>query len=148
MYSECRPRLVAVQLLPPSSLRNAPAAEIAAPDPNDHEHPLTEEESVLAAETRAKWEAEQATRKRAAARARRRRANQRAGTCAERSTAENAIRPGRLAAGQRDARQQSACKQNLFHDVTPWNRRTLTVGHKCADIMATICQRHALRIGF
>ena len=41
----------------------APVVEIAAPDPNDHEHPLTEEESVLAAETRAKWEAEQAARK-------------------------------------------------------------------------------------
>ncbi|WBU52497.1 helicase-related protein [Paracoccus sp. SCSIO 75233] len=35
----------------------------------DHEHPLTEEESVLAAETRAKWEAEQAEKKRAEAEA-------------------------------------------------------------------------------
>ncbi len=42
----------------------APVAEaVAAADPTDHEHPLTEEESVLAAETRAKWEAEQAARK-------------------------------------------------------------------------------------
>ncbi len=35
----------------------------------DHEHPLTEEESVLAAETRAKWEAEQAEKKKAEAEA-------------------------------------------------------------------------------
>lgn len=34
-----------------------------APEDADHEHPLTEEESVLAAETRARWEAEQAARK-------------------------------------------------------------------------------------
>lgn len=40
----------------------APAPE-PAPEAVDHEHPLTEEESVLAAETRAKWEAEQAARK-------------------------------------------------------------------------------------
>ncbi|MDO5658871.1 MAG: disulfide oxidoreductase, partial [Paracoccus sp. (in: a-proteobacteria)] len=44
-------------------------AALAAPEPEaaepvDHEHPLTEEESVLAAETRAKWEAEQAEKKR------------------------------------------------------------------------------------
>nr|WP_313136990.1 helicase-related protein [Paracoccus jeotgali] len=43
----------------------APAAEPAA----DSEHPLTEEESVLASETRARWEAEQAARKQAAAEA-------------------------------------------------------------------------------
>ncbi len=38
-----------------------PAAE---PATVDHEHPMTEEESVLAAETRARWEAEQAEKKR------------------------------------------------------------------------------------
>jgi len=41
----------------------APAEPVAGPEPGDHEHPLTEEESVLAAETRARWEAEQAARK-------------------------------------------------------------------------------------
>ncbi|MFC3568683.1 helicase-related protein [Paracoccus simplex] len=47
----------------------APAAAEPAPAPEtaDHEHPLTEEESVLAAETRARWEAEQAARKAAEA---------------------------------------------------------------------------------
>ncbi|MDO5641844.1 MAG: helicase-related protein, partial [Paracoccus sp. (in: a-proteobacteria)] len=40
----------------------APAPEPA--DEPDHDHPLTEEESVLAAETRARWEAEQAEKKR------------------------------------------------------------------------------------
>jgi len=39
-----------------------PVAE-PAPEAADHDRPLTEEESVLAAETRAKWEAEQAARK-------------------------------------------------------------------------------------
>src|SRR2546430_10498984 len=29
MYCECRPRLIGFQLLPPSSVRNAPAAEMA-----------------------------------------------------------------------------------------------------------------------
>ncbi|MEF9605070.1 disulfide oxidoreductase, partial [Paracoccus sp. PXZ] len=49
----------------------AEAAPVAEPVPEeaDHEHPLTEEESVLAAETRAKWEAEQAARKAAEAEA-------------------------------------------------------------------------------
>ncbi|TKW67756.1 MAG: disulfide oxidoreductase [Paracoccus denitrificans] len=48
-----------------SKAEAAPAAE--APAEVDHEHPLTEEESVLAAETRAKWEAEQAEKKKAQA---------------------------------------------------------------------------------
>ncbi|NHF71696.1 helicase-related protein [Paracoccus xiamenensis] len=50
----------------------AEAAPVAAPETPaevDHEHPLTEEESVLAAETRAKWEAEQAEKKKAEAQA-------------------------------------------------------------------------------
>ena len=29
MYCECRPRLIGFQVLPPSSVRNAPAAEMA-----------------------------------------------------------------------------------------------------------------------
>ncbi|MFV0291837.1 MAG: helicase-related protein [Paracoccus sp. (in: a-proteobacteria)] len=41
-----------------------------APAEVDHEHPMTEEESVLAAETRARWEAEQAEKKKAEAEAR------------------------------------------------------------------------------
>ncbi|MDS9468449.1 helicase-related protein [Paracoccus sp. MBLB3053] len=41
----------------------APVVAEPAPEAVDHERPLTEEESVLAAETRAKWEAEQAARK-------------------------------------------------------------------------------------
>lgn len=45
-----------------------PVVEAApAPEAVDHEHPLTEEESVLASDTRAKWEAEQAARKEAEA---------------------------------------------------------------------------------
>ena len=46
----------------------APEELTAAPDP-DTENPMTEEESVLQAETRAKWEAEQAARKAAEAEA-------------------------------------------------------------------------------
>jgi len=53
---------------PKARAEAAPAAE-PAPEEADHEHPLTEEESVLAAETRAKWEAEQAARKAAEAEA-------------------------------------------------------------------------------
>ncbi|WBU59381.1 helicase-related protein [Paracoccus albus] len=46
-----------------------PAVAPAQPAEVDHEHPVTEEESVLAAETRAKWEAEQAEKKKAEAEA-------------------------------------------------------------------------------
>ncbi|WBU64494.1 helicase-related protein [Paracoccus aerodenitrificans] len=51
--------------------RSEAAATAAPADPaeTDHDHPLTEEESVLVAETRAKWEAEQAEKKKAAAEA-------------------------------------------------------------------------------
>ena len=45
------------------------APVVEAPAAVDHDHPLTEEESVLAAETRAKWEAEQAEKKKAEAEA-------------------------------------------------------------------------------
>lgn len=45
------------------------ALAVEAPAEVDHDHPLTEEESVLAAETRAKWEAEQAEKKKAEAEA-------------------------------------------------------------------------------
>ncbi|MFD1797651.1 disulfide oxidoreductase [Paracoccus aurantiacus] len=48
---------------PKTKAEAAPAPE--TPAEVDHEHPLTEEESVLAAETRAKWEAEQAEKKKA-----------------------------------------------------------------------------------
>ncbi len=51
----------------PKARAEAAAVEAAPPEEADHEHPLTEEESVLAAETRAKWEAEQAARKAAEA---------------------------------------------------------------------------------
>lgn len=53
---------------PKVRVETAPAAA-PAPEEADHEHPLTEEESVLAAETRAKWEAELAARKAAEAEA-------------------------------------------------------------------------------
>ncbi|MFG6080840.1 helicase-related protein [Paracoccus litorisediminis] len=46
-----------------------PVVEAVAAAEPDHDRPLTEEESVLAAETRAKWEAEQAARKAAEAEA-------------------------------------------------------------------------------
>ena len=53
---------------PKARVEAAPVVE-PSPETADHEHPLTEEESVLAAETRAKWEAEQAARKAAEAEA-------------------------------------------------------------------------------
>ncbi|WCR05246.1 helicase-related protein [Paracoccus saliphilus] len=46
-----------------------PTAAAAAPEPEASDAPMTEEESVLAAETRAKWEAEQAEKRRAEAEA-------------------------------------------------------------------------------